>query len=104
MSLTMLLSGPKSSVPQARNALAASGFQSPETGHDHGMPVEAGEGFLHVLGDDLDAAVEVVQPLGFRLRLHHATPPAAKPSAEQLIAEELARLRAEIDDLKGRVR
>lgn len=104
MSLTIVVSGPKSSEPQVRTALASQGFEVQPTVDDHGFPPEAGQlvAFVTVLADEdhLDAVAACAQTLGYRLRLHHETPPEPEPDP---IAATLADMRREIDELKARV-
>ena len=69
--LTILLTGPKSSQPQARTALAGGGFELNSKPHDYGLELEKGTGVISVEGSDIDAAHDCVSPLGWRLTLHH---------------------------------
>lgn len=108
MTLTIILSGPKSAATQARNALAAAGLDVQQTEHDHGLPATAtgkdirqAQAFITVHGDDIDKAHETVAPLGWRLRMHFETTEPAPPSVEQLLADRLAALEAELAKLKA---
>ena len=105
MSLTIILSGPKSSMPQARTALSGVGAVQPGE-HDHGLsPLASGEdtrepqGFITLLGGDVDRALAVAQTLGWSLRMHHETPEIPAPNSLDV---KLARMQAQIDELKGR--
>lgn len=107
MRLTIVVSGPKSSEPQVRTALASAGFEVQKTVHDHGFPPSKRKqpvAFVTVTAeeDQLDAVVACASTLGYRLRLHHETPPEPEPSAEMRIAATLADMRREIDELKAR--
>ncbi len=98
----IVVSGPKSSEPQVRTALASQGYTVLKTVHDHRFPPdESGqpEAFVTVLADEdqLDAVAACAQTLGYRLRLHHDTPEAMQ------LASTLADMRREIDELKARV-
>jgi hypothetical protein len=114
MSLTIVVSGPKSSEPQVRTALASAGFQVQQTVHDHGLPEVlteearlAGEkpaqpqAFVTVLTDEdqLDAVTARAQTLGYVLRLHHETPP--EPTPDPLTAT-LADMQRQIDELRAK--
>jgi hypothetical protein len=113
VSLTVVVSGPKSSEPQVRTALASAGFEVQKTVHDHGFPPVEGPpvAFVTVLVDEdpsvpgttLDAVAATANTLGYVLRLHHETPPEPEPSAEMQIAATFADMRREIDDLKARL-
>jgi hypothetical protein len=118
MSLTIVVSGPRSSETQVRTALASRGFEVQHTVDDHGLPDAftqeahlAGEtpsqpiAFVTVTADEdqLDAVAACAQTLGYSLRMHHETPPPAEPSDEMKLAATLAEMRAEIDELKARV-
>lgn len=109
MSLTIILSGPKFSESQARNALAAEAFDvQPPSPFAHGLPEMADgaaavepQSFITATGDDINRANKAVEALGWRLRMHYDTPVPAKPSAEQALADELASLRREVEELKA---
>ena len=108
MSLTVVLSGPKASLTQARNALAASGHAVQDTAHHHGLPqtvtgedIREAQAFITVHGDDINAPAETVRSLGWVLRMHHETPGPVPPSPEQQLANRLAALEAELAELKG---
>lgn len=108
MSLTVVVSGPKSSEPQVRTALASQGFTIQKTVHDHGFPPdESGQpvAFVTCIADDdqLDAVVACAQTLGYRLRLHHDTPEPPPPSTAMQLAATLADMQREISELKARV-
>lgn len=108
MSLTIVISGPRSSEPQARTALASQGYVVQKTVHDHGFPSDPDgnpEAFVTCITDEdqLDAVAACAQTLGYRLRLHHETPPTPEPSPEMLLAATLADMRREINELKARV-
>jgi hypothetical protein len=106
MSLTIVVSGPKASEPQARTALASQGYVVQKTVHDHGFPPgEEPEAFVTVECDEdqLDAVAKCAQTLGYRLRLHHDTPEPAPPSEAQVLAATLADMRREIDELRAKV-
>ena len=108
MSLTVVTSGPKSSEPQVRTALASQGFTVQKTVHDHGFPAdESGEPIAYVTceceEEQLDAVAACAQTLGYRLRLHHETPIPPPPSETQLLAATLADMRSEIDELKQKL-
>jgi hypothetical protein len=112
MNLTIVVSGPKSSEPQARTALASGGFTVLPTVDDHGLHAHAsGEeppqpaAFVTVTADEeqLDAVAERAATLGYVLRLHHETPPEPEPSAELQLAATLADMRREIDELRTRL-
>ena len=92
MSLTIVLSGPKSAASQARNALASSGFGVTDNVYHYGLAPSEGEPreFVHALGDDIDKAHGAVAPLGYRLTLHYETPEASAPSIEQQLRVTLA--------------
>lgn len=115
--LTIVVSGPKSSEPQVRTALASQGFQVQPHVYDHGLPEVltqeahlAGEeppqpvAFVTVLADEdqLDAVAACAQTLSYVLRLHHETPPEPKPSEAQVLAATLADMRREINELKAK--
>lgn len=111
-SLTIVLSGPKSSEPQARTALASQGFEVQRTVDNHGLPdAPTGEppaqpvAFITVTAEDeqLDAVASCAQTLGYQLRMHHDTPPPHEPSEAEQLAATLADMRREIDELKARV-
>jgi len=106
MSTTIVVSGPRSSEPQVRTALASQGFEVQRTVDDHGFPPVEGPpiAFVTVLADEdqLDAVAACAQTLGYSLRLHHETPPPAEASDEMKLAATLAEMRAEIDELKAR--
>jgi hypothetical protein len=105
--LTIVVSGPKATVSQAKTALAGSGFDVQATPHDHGLPatvtgeeIPEAQGFIAILGSDIDAAHEAVRPLGWALRAHWETPePKADPGAD--LARTLAAMQAQIDALKA---
>lgn len=109
MSLLVVLSGPKANEQQARTALASAGFVLRSDQHNHGLPDrkdgKAGKrtrqavSFIGVEGDDPTEAREAVKGLGYELRLHREIGPPPEPS----LADLLARMQAEIDELKGRV-
>lgn len=108
MSLTIILSGPKSSASQARNALVASGLDVQGTEHDHGLPATASgktlrqaQAFITVHGDDINAAADAAASLGWVLRMHFETPEPGPPSMEQQLADRLASLESDIADLKA---
>lgn len=106
MSLTIAVSGPKSSEPQLRTALASQGFDVQKTVHDHGFPpAEDGQpqAFVTCIAgeEQLDAVAACAATLSYRLRLHHETPPEPEPSAEMQIAATLADMRREIDELQA---
>lgn len=110
MSLTILLSGPRSSESQARTALAARGFAVHGTDHDYGLsPHPAGEeivepqAFVTVDGDDVNLALGTVSPLGWHLRLHHESVPEPQPNPIVALTATLAEMRAEIAALKARI-
>jgi hypothetical protein len=109
MTLTIVLSGPKAAEQQARTALAAAGFTVEPGGHDHGLPerasgkkVRQAVSFLTVRAEDVDAVASCAASLKYVLRLHHETPEEPEPSLEHRLIEELAALRAEVNELKAR--
>lgn len=89
MSLTIVLSGPKSSQSQARNALASAGITVHATVHDHGLEDLSHPGqpdaYLTVEHSDINQAHQTVEPLGWRLRAHWHTP-EPKPPRQDLMA------------------
>lgn len=115
--LTIVLSGPRSSETQARNALVAAGYDVQDTVHDHGLPEDPVDpehrpkgyktprqavAFLTVHGEDIDGPVEAVRGLHYQLRLHHpgiAVPLKPDPAVELLT--RVAALEAEVNDLRG---
>lgn len=104
--ITVVVSGPRSSEPQVRTALASQGFTVEKTVHDHGFPPEEQPvAFVTVLADEdqLDAVAACAATLGYRLRLHHDTPEPPPSSAAMQLAATLADMRREIDELKARV-
>jgi hypothetical protein len=105
LSLTIILSGPKSSVNQARTALAAARFDVQPGDHDHGLtPTITGEeirevqAFIEAHGEDINKAHTAVEPLGWTLRMHYDTP---EPTQVDKLTATLAEMRAELDALKG---
>jgi hypothetical protein len=105
MSLTIVVSGPKSSEPQVRTALASAGFEVQQTVHDHGFPPGKGKtpaAFVTVLADDdqLDAVAACAQTLSYVLRMHHPTAESAPPDE---LAATLAAMRREIAELREKV-
>ena len=107
MSLDIVLSGPKVSEQQARNALVSAGFDVHATDHAHGMsPLSDGqqaEAFVTITGDDVNNAAEAVRSLGWALRMHFDTPEQPGPSLGEQIATEFAAVRAELAELKAKV-
>jgi hypothetical protein len=107
VSLTVVVSGPKSSEPQVRTALASAGFEVQKTVDDHGFPPESGPpvAFVTALADEdqLDAVAACAQTLGYALRLHHDTPPEPEPSEAQILAATLADMQREIAELRERL-
>lgn len=110
MSMTIVLSGPKTVEQQARTALASAGYTVHPAGRDHGLPatptgkkIRQAASFLTVDGDDIDHIAESVASLGYVLRMHHDTPETPEPSAEDRIAATLADMRREIAELKAQV-
>lgn len=109
MSLTIILSGPKFCENQARNALAARGYQAaPPSPFNHGLPDMATgddpvqpQSFVTVYGDDVDAANAAVVSLGWGLRMHYDTPPDAEPSIDLQVASAVADLQRQIDELRA---
>ena len=104
MTLTILVSGPKATVAQARNVLGVAGFRVLDTDRDHGYPatvtgkkIREAQAFVTVEGDDVDRAHEVVTPLHWRLRAHWETPPIPEPSLES----KFAALQAQVEKLMG---
>jgi hypothetical protein len=110
---TIVLSGPKSSEPQVRTALASQGFEVQRTVDNHGLSDVlteearlAGEqalqpvAFVTVTADDdqLDAVAACAQTLGYVLRLHHETPPPPTPDP---IAATFADMQRQIDELRA---
>jgi hypothetical protein len=93
MSLTITLSGPRTSEQQARNALVAEQFDMSPPDHDYGLPAvsdQQAEAFITVIGDDVDKAWDAVRALGWQLRIHHETPEPARPGPEQQLADTFA--------------
>lgn len=109
MSLTIVLSGPKTAESQARTALASAGFCVHGRARDYGLPDHAHGhkrqtvAFISCEGDDLDRAVKVAKTLGYALRLHHGTVPEPEPSPMETIAATLAEMQREIAALKAKV-
>lgn len=110
MSLTIVLSGPKVSTSQACTALVAAGINVQATERDHGLPpcadgedIREAQSFITAEGDDIDRAHQVVSSLGWGLRMHYPTPEPVPPSAEAVLAQELAELKAEVAALKARM-
>jgi vacuolar-type H+-ATPase subunit I/STV1 len=108
MSLTIVVSGAKSSEPQVRTALASQGFTVQKTVHDHGFPPDPDgnpEAFVTVVAEEeqLDAVAACAASLSYRLRLHHETPEPSPPSAQEQLAATLADMRREIDELRAKV-
>jgi len=103
LSLTIVLSGPKAANTQARTALASRGFAVTDNTHDYGLRAEGGEPqeFIHVQGDDIDAAHATVVPLGYRLTLHYETPEESPPSIEQQLRTTLAEYERRIAALEA---
>lgn len=108
MSLTIILSGPKSSASQARNALVASGLDVQGTEHDHGLPATASgktlrqaQAFITVHGDDINAAADAAASLGWVLRMHFETPELAPPSTEQLLVARLDDMERQIAEMRA---
>jgi len=111
MPLTIVLSGPKASVNQARTSLASAGVGDVmSVDHDHGLPplasgeeIREAQGFITLLGEDIDAASRAVAGLGWRLRLHFPTPEPPPPNEMDLLREDVANLKAQMADLKARL-
>jgi hypothetical protein len=112
VNLTIVLSGPKSSEPQVRTALASGGFTVLSTIDDHGLhPHASGEeppqpvAFVTVTAEheQLDAVAERAATLGYALRLHHETSLEREPSGGMQLAATLADLRREIEQLRARL-
>lgn len=107
MSLLIILSGPKTNEQQARTALAVAGFIVRPDQHAHGLPdrkdgkvgkrTRQAVSFITVEGDEPTEAREAVKGLGYELRLHREMGPSPEPS----LADVLAQMRAEIDELKS---
>ena len=108
MSLTIVLSGPKTAESQARTALAAAGYNMHATSHDHGLPdtatgkkIRQAVSFITVDGEDVDGPPAAVASLGYVLRMHHDTPEPSGPTVEERLVQELAEMRARIDALEN---
>jgi hypothetical protein len=109
--LTIVLSGPKASVNQARTALATAGVGDVQSvDHDHGLPPQASgdeireaQGFITLMGEDIDAATRVASALGWRLRLHFPTPEPPQPTEAEQLHADVADLKAQVADLKARL-
>ena len=113
MSLTIVTSGPRSSEPQVRTALASQGYEVQRTIDNHGLPDSATEknrdkkskqpvAFVTCIApdDQLDAVVACAQTLGYQLRMHHDTP---EPPAPDPPTSTLADMRRDIEELKERL-
>ena len=107
---TIILSGPKSAVSQARTALGGAGLAAMDTPTGHGLPdradgqeVKQAVAFLTVRGDasTVDRAHRAVATVGWTLRAHYHTPPEPEPSQMDRVLAEMLEMRAEIDALKG---
>lgn len=103
--LTIVLSGPGATRPQARTALAAHGFHVQDTHHNHGLDAPEGEAhqFITLEGDDIDIAHRCVEPLGWRLRSHWHTPPPREPTREDSLERELVEMRERLAALETKV-
>ena len=91
--LTICVSGPQSSRTKALKTLKDAGFHvvlndvgdpsDYDWGHDHGET----EQFLTVEHEDHNRAVEVLEPLKWRLRSHRDAPEAVRaPTVEERLA------------------
>jgi hypothetical protein len=111
VSLTIVLSGPKSAEQQARTALASAGYRVDPKSHDHGLPEHPIEGrkvrqavaFLTVQGEDINAVADAVASLKYVLRQHYHTPEPVEPDPMERLLREVTSLRSEVDELKVRV-
>ncbi len=109
MSLTIILSGPKTAESQARTMLASAGYTVHPQGHDYGLPETTGKkprqavSFLTVEADNIDAVAATVRPLRYMLRLHHHTPSPVEPSAEEKLLATLADMQREIAEIKAKI-
>jgi hypothetical protein len=114
--MTIVLSGPRSSETQARNALVAAGHDVQESVHDHGLPEDPIDSehrpkgykvprqavaFLTVHGEDVDAVVDSVQGLHYRLRMHHPIPEPAPPDPTVELTRRMDAMQAEINSLRA---
>lgn len=114
--LTIVLSGPRSSETQARNALVAAGHNVLDTVHDHGLPEDPIDpehrpkgyktprqavAFITVHSEDLDGVVESVRGLHYQLRMHHPVlePPPPDPTVE--LVRRMDAMQAELDAFKA---
>lgn len=105
-----MVSGPKANASQAATALAAAGLTLESTTQEHGLTslangedIREAQAFITVSGEDVNAARQAVEPLGWCLRLHYPTPEPAAPGPDEQMAAELAALKAEIAILKAKV-
>lgn len=111
MALTIIVGGPAAFEGQVRASLEAEGLAVHDTCAAHGMAdlVDGGKdvtaGFVSCEGDDVDAAVKAVEPLGWALREHRAPSLVTAPLLEdvqhdaderlrQIVREELEAMKA----------
>lgn len=110
-SITVVLSGPKTSASQARNALAARGLELVPGDHAHGLSAApSGDeptqpvAFITARADHPDTAVEAVAGLGWVLRMHHTTPVPLPASDLEGVMSRLSIAEQKITQLHESVR
>ena len=107
--LTIALSGPADTRAHAEVALEDA--RVPVYPADHHAPMDWNAKFpgdtdewITVEHEDPGHVASIVEPAGWRLRVHYETPEAPRPTAAQIQAATIAEMRAELDALKARVR
>lgn len=89
------LSGPLTTRAQARKTLQQSGFEPIDQDNPTGLPdTTTGDkdesiGFLTVIGDDLDHAGEILEPMKWVIRGHHQGLMDTAPSVEQVLNPQI---------------
>ena len=108
MSWHVTVSGPKSSIAQARTALAQFELlgdddrglaELPSKGKARPQP----QAFLTVRAEDVDQVVAKVAGLGWVLRAHHPEPLPLPKAREDTLAATLLEMQREIALLKAKV-
>lgn len=104
--LTIALSGPADTRAQAEVALEDA--RIPVYPSDHHAPMDWRSKFpddtdewITVEHDNPGHVASVVEPAGWRLRMHYEVPARPEPSAMDLLIADMATMRAELDALKG---
>lgn len=110
-SITAILSGPKTSESQARNALVARGLELVDADHSHGLPATPSGAepaqpvaFIAALTDHPDRAAQAVAGLGWVLRMHHTTPEPLPVSDLEGVMSRLSIVEQRIEQFHESVR